>query len=60
METLRVSVCKIARGCGSHFDPVVAEAFLRIPLARLEEINRHYEHLTSGGAMGTPALAQAN
>src|SRR6266404_3971360 len=27
---------EIARGCGSHFDPVVAEAFLRIPLARLE------------------------
>src|SRR5947207_3771399 len=51
---------EIARGCGSHFDPVVAEAFLRIPLARLEEITRHYEHLTSGGATGAPALAQAN
>ena len=51
---------EIARGCGSHFDPVVAEAFLRLPLARLEEINRHYESLTSGGAVGAPALAQAN
>ena len=51
---------EIARGCGSHFDPVVAEAFLRIPLSRLEEINRHYESLTSGGATGAPALAQAN
>lgn len=46
---------EIARGCGSHFDPVVAEAFLRIPLTRLEEISRHYEHLTSA-----PALAHAN
>ena len=51
---------EIARGCGSHFDPVVAEAFLRIPLARLEEITRHYETLTSGGATSTPALAHAN
>jgi len=51
---------EIARGCGSHFDPVVAEAFLRIPLSRLEEITRHYECLTSGGATGAPALAQAN
>ncbi|HTO12532.1 MAG TPA: HD domain-containing phosphohydrolase [Candidatus Binatia bacterium] len=51
---------EIARGCGNHFDPVVAEAFLRIPLSRLEEITRHYESLTSGGATGAPALAQAN
>ena len=39
---------------------LVAEAFLRIPLARLEEITRHYETLTSGGATGAPALAQVN
>jgi putative nucleotidyltransferase with HDIG domain len=51
---------EIARGCGSHFDPVVAEAFLRIPLARLEEITRHYEAMTAGGATGAPALAHAN
>jgi putative nucleotidyltransferase with HDIG domain len=51
---------EIARGCGSHFDPVVAEAFLRIPLARLEELNRHYESLTSGGTPSAPALAHAN
>ena len=43
-----------------HAEDVVAEAFLRIPLSRLEEINRHYESLTSGGATGAPALAQAN
>ena len=51
---------EIASGCGSHFDPVVAEAFLRIPLAKLDEITRHYESLTSGAAPSTPALAQAN
>ena len=27
---------------------------------RLEEITRHYETLTSGGATGAPALAQVN
>jgi response regulator RpfG family c-di-GMP phosphodiesterase len=49
---------EIARGCGTHFDPAVAEAFLRVPLAKLEEIARDYEMLTSGAA--APALAQAN
>ncbi|TMQ22732.1 MAG: response regulator [Candidatus Rokuibacteriota bacterium] len=50
---------EVARGCGTHFDPIVAEAFLRIPLAKLEEITRDYETLTNGAA-GVPALAQAN
>jgi putative nucleotidyltransferase with HDIG domain len=39
---------EIAGGSGSHFDPQVVEAFLKIPLARLEEINRHYESLAGG------------
>ena len=51
---------EIARGCGSHFDPVVAEAFLRIPMARLEEINAHYESLASTCTADAPALAHAN
>jgi putative nucleotidyltransferase with HDIG domain len=51
---------EISRGTGSHFDPAVVEAFLRVPLARLEEITRHYESLSSGSAPGAPALAQAN
>jgi ribonuclease P protein subunit RPR2 len=51
---------EIARGSGSHFDPAVVDAFVRVPLERLEEINRHYESLTSGGAPGVPAMAQAN
>ena len=51
---------EIARGVGSHFDPAVADAFLRVPLPRLEEINRYYETLTSGSASDTPALAEAH
>jgi putative nucleotidyltransferase with HDIG domain len=51
---------EIARGSGSHFDPAAVEAFMRIPLERLEEINRHYETLSSGSAPGAPAVAQAN
>jgi putative nucleotidyltransferase with HDIG domain len=47
---------EIARGSGSHFDPVVVEAFLKVPLERLEEITRHYETLLSGEAPETPAL----
>jgi len=50
---------EIARGSGSHFDPVVVEAFLRIPVEQLEKINRHYESLLSGGAPETPALVPA-
>ena len=38
---------EVARGRSSHFDPLVADAFATIPLARLSEINRHYESLTS-------------
>jgi len=51
---------EISKGIGSHFDPAVAEAFLRVPFERLEEINRHYETLTSGSATDSPALAPAN
>jgi putative nucleotidyltransferase with HDIG domain len=57
LEEAREEIC---RGRGSHFDPAVADAFLRVPLGRLEEINRHYETLTSGSATDTPAMAQAN
>jgi HD-GYP domain-containing protein (c-di-GMP phosphodiesterase class II) len=50
---------EIAQGSDSHFDPAVVEAFMKVPLARLEEINRHYETLTSGSAIETPALVTA-
>ena len=51
---------EVARGTGTHFDPAVVEAFMRIPLERLDAINRHYESFTSGSAPGAHALAQAN
>ena len=38
---------EVARGRNSQFDPAVVEAFLKIPPARLEEITRDYETLTS-------------
>ena len=50
---------EITRGIGSHFDPVVVEAFMRIPLARLEEINHHYESLTSAAPVAS-AVAPGN
>jgi putative nucleotidyltransferase with HDIG domain len=46
---------EIARGSGSHFDPAAVEAFLKIPLARLEEITRDYESLPAGA--DEPGLA---
>jgi ribonuclease P protein subunit RPR2 len=49
---------EITRGSGSQFDPAVVDAFLRVSLERLDEINRHYASLASGGAPGAPALAQ--
>jgi ribonuclease P protein subunit RPR2 len=48
---------EIGRGSGSHFDPAVVEAFLRVPRERLDEIHRDYENLTSDGA---PAPGPAN
>jgi putative nucleotidyltransferase with HDIG domain len=48
---------EIARGSGTHFDPAVAQAFLKIPLGRLEEITRHYESLAGGAVGDPPALA---
>jgi putative nucleotidyltransferase with HDIG domain len=47
---------EIAGGSGSHFDPVVVEAFLKIPLARLEEITRDYETLLAAGPAPGPVL----
>jgi len=49
---------EITRGSGSQFDPAVVDAFLRISVERLDEINRHYASLASSGAVAAPALAQ--
>jgi len=34
---------EIARGAGTQFDPVAAEAFLAIPVVRLEQVTRRFE-----------------
>ena len=38
---------EIVRGRGTHFDPQVADAFLKVSTDRLVEIARHYGELTS-------------
>ena len=40
---LETALAEIARGIRTQFDPVVAEAFLTIPLARLERISVHFD-----------------
>lgn len=46
---------EILHGRGSHFDPNVVDAFMRIPPARLREIARH----TPAGDLTAPTLARS-
>jgi len=40
---LATAMEEIARGAGTQFDPLAADAFSTIPLARLEQISRHLD-----------------
>jgi response regulator RpfG family c-di-GMP phosphodiesterase len=40
---LATAMEEIVRGAGTQFDPVAADAFSTIPLARLEQISRHLD-----------------
>jgi HD-GYP domain-containing protein (c-di-GMP phosphodiesterase class II) len=40
---LEVALEEIARNCRTQFDPLAAEAFVTIPLARLDQISRHFD-----------------
>ncbi|MBI2159273.1 MAG: response regulator [Candidatus Rokubacteria bacterium] len=40
---LEAAVEEILRGAGTQFDPVAAEAFVTIPIARLEQVSRHFD-----------------
>jgi HD-GYP domain-containing protein (c-di-GMP phosphodiesterase class II) len=50
---LAVAMEEIARGAGTQFDPVVADAFSTIPLPRLEQISGHLD-LRSAAAVDAP------
>jgi len=45
---------EIARGAGTQFDPLAADAFSTIPPARLEQISRHLDLQST--AVEPPAL----
>ena len=40
---VEAAIEEIARGSRTQFDPIVAEAFIAIPVARLERITRHFD-----------------
>jgi HD-GYP domain-containing protein (c-di-GMP phosphodiesterase class II) len=40
---LATAMEEIVRGAGTQFDPLAADAFSTIPLARLEQISRHLD-----------------
>jgi HD-GYP domain-containing protein (c-di-GMP phosphodiesterase class II) len=40
---LATALEEIGRGAGTQFDPTAADAFLTIPLARLEQISQHLD-----------------
>jgi HD-GYP domain-containing protein (c-di-GMP phosphodiesterase class II) len=46
---LAVALEEIGRGAGTQFDPTAADAFLTIPVIRLEAISRHLD-------LGSPAI----
>jgi len=40
---IATAIEEVVRGARTQFDPVVAEAFIAIPIARLEQISRHFD-----------------
>jgi len=58
-RSLPTAMEEIVRGNGTQFDPVVADAFSTIPLARLEQISRHLDlrFLADADAAAPPLMA---
>jgi HD-GYP domain-containing protein (c-di-GMP phosphodiesterase class II) len=50
---ISVALEEIKQGAGTQFDPIAADAFTTIPLARLEQISRHLD--LRSAAMAEPA-----
>jgi len=52
---------EIARGRRTQFDPIAAEAFLAVPVARLETISRHFDtRHTPAGATDAQPMAEVH
>ena len=45
---VEAAVAEVIRGARTQFDPLVAEAFVTIPIARLAEISRHFDPRSAG------------
>jgi response regulator RpfG family c-di-GMP phosphodiesterase len=48
---ISVALEEIKQGAGTQFDPIAADAFISIPLARLDQISRHLD-------LRSPAMAE--
>jgi len=51
---------EIGRGAGTQFDPTAADAFLTIPLARLEQISRHLDLRSSAIEAPIPPIVEVH
>jgi HD-GYP domain-containing protein (c-di-GMP phosphodiesterase class II) len=58
--TFDVALAEIERGAGTQFDPVTAEAFLKIPRERLLDICEGWTARTAPGLAATPAELQVS
>ena len=56
---IEAAVAEVIRGARTQFDPLVAEAFVTIPIARLAEISRHFDPRSAGApvAAAQPLVA---
>jgi hypothetical protein len=57
---IEVAAIEITRHAQAQFDPVVTEAFSRIPLARLAEISRLYDTRPEAAAPAPAGRVLAN
>ena len=56
---IEAAVAEVIGGARTQFDPLVAEAFVTIPIARLAEISRHFDPRSAGApvAAAQPLVA---
>jgi response regulator RpfG family c-di-GMP phosphodiesterase len=56
---LEAAYDEISRGAGTQFDPAAAEAFVKIPVVRLEQISRQFDLRPADEPGGLPADASS-